>query len=188
VFERDGFVDARVADIADAAGTAHGSFYTYFDSKEAVFRVVVDETLEEIVDPFAEHDLLVVDPFVLVESANVSIYEWWEKNHKLLTTLDQVAGIHPEFYERVIEKRRRFVDRYARILMTFQARGLADQDLDARHAAAALGGMVEHSLRWWIGQHEPHDKRVALETLNKLWARSIGLSPGWAVDRSRKTR
>ncbi|MGH2927257.1 MAG: TetR family transcriptional regulator, partial [Solirubrobacteraceae bacterium] len=37
VFERDGYLEARVADIAAAAGVAHGSFYTYFDSKDDVF-------------------------------------------------------------------------------------------------------------------------------------------------------
>src|SRR4051794_2983245 len=41
VFERDGFVGARVTDIAAHAGVAHGTFYTYFDSKEAVFRDVI---------------------------------------------------------------------------------------------------------------------------------------------------
>src|SRR5690242_16840281 len=34
VFERDGFINARITDIAETAGTAHGSFYSYFTSKE----------------------------------------------------------------------------------------------------------------------------------------------------------
>ena len=37
VFERDGYTGARVADIAAEAGLAHGSFYTYFSSKQDVF-------------------------------------------------------------------------------------------------------------------------------------------------------
>src|SRR3984957_1254558 len=38
VFERDGFLDARISDIAEKAGLSHGSFYHYFESKEEVFR------------------------------------------------------------------------------------------------------------------------------------------------------
>src|SRR5262249_19482447 len=41
VFEHHGFVAARIKDISAAAGVAHGTFYTYFDSKEAIFREVV---------------------------------------------------------------------------------------------------------------------------------------------------
>jgi AcrR family transcriptional regulator len=37
VFEDHGFLDTRVADMVAAAGVAQGTFYTYFDSKEAVY-------------------------------------------------------------------------------------------------------------------------------------------------------
>ena len=42
VFERDGFLRARIADICDEAGMSHGSFYTYFVSKEEIFQELVD--------------------------------------------------------------------------------------------------------------------------------------------------
>src|SRR3712207_7823610 len=48
VFERDGFLEARVTDISAAAGVAHGSFYTYFGSKTAVFRALVAETMDDL--------------------------------------------------------------------------------------------------------------------------------------------
>ena len=37
VFEEQGFLEARIADISAAARLSHGSFYHYFDSKEDVF-------------------------------------------------------------------------------------------------------------------------------------------------------
>src|SRR3712207_9191185 len=48
VFERDGFLEARVTDISAAAGVAHGSFYTYFGSKTAVFRALAAETMDDL--------------------------------------------------------------------------------------------------------------------------------------------
>src|ERR1700692_863228 len=42
VFERDGFLEARISDIAERAGLSHGSFYHYFESKEEVFREVAE--------------------------------------------------------------------------------------------------------------------------------------------------
>ena len=42
VFERDGFLDARITDITATARTATGSFYTYFNGKEEIFLAVVE--------------------------------------------------------------------------------------------------------------------------------------------------
>jgi AcrR family transcriptional regulator len=42
VFERDGFLDARIVDIAETADLAPGSFYHYFDSKEQIFLEVAE--------------------------------------------------------------------------------------------------------------------------------------------------
>ena len=43
VFERDGFLEARITDITAEAGVAAGTFYTYFTSKEDAFAAVMEE-------------------------------------------------------------------------------------------------------------------------------------------------
>ena len=53
VFEENGFLEARISDIAERAGLSHGSFYHYFESKEEIFREVaatVDERLSAPLD------------------------------------------------------------------------------------------------------------------------------------------
>jgi len=42
VFSRDGYLKARIEDIAAAAGRSPASFYNYFDSKEAVLLALTD--------------------------------------------------------------------------------------------------------------------------------------------------
>lgn len=51
VFERDGLVDARIADIAAAAGVATGSFYSYFATKEDALAAVLDDVTDEMLHP-----------------------------------------------------------------------------------------------------------------------------------------
>lgn len=58
VFERDGFLEARISDIAKEAGLSHGSFYHYFDSKEDVFREVAEEVEDRLSAPLS----VIVDP------------------------------------------------------------------------------------------------------------------------------
>ena len=48
VFSEIGLGAATVRDIVRESGLAQGSFYNYFDSKEAVFEVIVDSVVEQI--------------------------------------------------------------------------------------------------------------------------------------------
>ncbi len=43
VFARDGFLNARITDIATEAGVSYGAFYHYFDSKEELFREIAEQ-------------------------------------------------------------------------------------------------------------------------------------------------
>ncbi len=43
-----GFYEASISDITRRAGTALGSFYTYFDSKEAIFSALVQDMSEAV--------------------------------------------------------------------------------------------------------------------------------------------
>src|SRR2546423_6011556 len=51
VFEESGFLDARISDIAERARLSHGSFYHYFDSKEQIFREVVEAVEDRLAEP-----------------------------------------------------------------------------------------------------------------------------------------
>jgi AcrR family transcriptional regulator len=47
VFRAEGFADAKMAKIAQQAGMAAGTLYNYFDSKESIFRALVDHRTDE---------------------------------------------------------------------------------------------------------------------------------------------
>ena len=47
IFEDNGFLEARISDIAERAGLSHGAFYHYFDSKEQIFREIAEMALAQ---------------------------------------------------------------------------------------------------------------------------------------------
>ena len=49
VFARSGYHRAGVADIVGEVNVARGTFYRYFDSKRAIFQVVLEEMMDEVV-------------------------------------------------------------------------------------------------------------------------------------------
>src|SRR2546423_5539515 len=54
VFEENGFLSARISDIAERAGLSHGSFYHYFESKEQIFHEVAAIVDDQLGAPLGE--------------------------------------------------------------------------------------------------------------------------------------
>jgi len=176
VFERDGYLEARVADIARQARVAHGTFYTYFDSKREVFRAVMavvrDEIAEAITVPGGEGPTNVVERLDLTNRRFLDVYR---RNRRLMLLFEQVATIDPEIGEYRQRSRRAHIDRIAGAIERLQRRGLADGELDARTAAAALVSMLTNFAYHWLAMGEDFDEELAKRTLTRLWAGAIGL-------------
>ena len=55
VFERHGYLDARLIDITRAAHCSAGTFYTYFAGKEEIFAAVLEVAQEDMLHPGMPH-------------------------------------------------------------------------------------------------------------------------------------
>ncbi|WP_113701803.1 TetR/AcrR family transcriptional regulator [Nonomuraea lactucae] len=179
VFERDGYLDARVADIVQLAGVSHGTFYTYFDSKLEVFRALINEVSEEVVDALTvplggDSDTSTSDFAARLDLSNRRFLDVYRKNHAMLRLMEQVATIDPQVGEQRVFHRRVHVERISASIRKLQGRGLVDRDLDARTAAAALAAMVGNFAYYWFAMGEPFDEELAKATLHRMWLGAIG--------------
>ena len=138
MFERDGFLDARITDISAEAGVAAGSFYTYFTSKDDAFTAVMEQVEEEMLHPrlreLADRD----DPVQVIEAANRAYLAAYRRNAKLMGLMEQVAQIDEDFRRLRIDRTRAFAQRNTQALTRLQQQGLANPELDAELAALAL--------------------------------------------------
>ena len=175
VFGRDGFINARIGDIVAEAGLSHGSFYTYFKSKEAIFREVIDVIKDDMT---RRPDRLQVsdDPYQLVMWSNQHFIEVYRRNAALMATLEQVSTFNPDIAQYRTDIRKGYVERNSRAIRRWQAEGRADPNIDARYAAIALGAMVDRLVYIWLVQGEELNEALALETLTRLWVQSLGLN------------
>lgn len=175
IFARDGFVDARIGDIAAATGVSHGSFYTYFASKEAIFRELVVRLIDEI----AKMQLPTgpgASPAERIEFANRTYIRTYRQNAALIATLEQVATLNDDIRQLRKDIRRPFVERNAAAIRRWQAAGLVDRDLDPNYAAMALGAMVERFM--YISEvldDAEFDEDLAVATLTRLWVGALDL-------------
>jgi len=175
VFERDGYLEARLADISAEAGVASGSLYTYFEGKEEIFQAVAEQVTEEMVHPHLRARTGITDPRELIDLANREYLRAYKKNAKLMGLFEQVSQVDEEFRAVRTERANAFVQRNARMIRKLQDAGVADAEMDPLLTAHALSAMVSRMayIAYVQGASMPFERLV--ETLNRIWVKALGL-------------
>jgi AcrR family transcriptional regulator len=176
VFERSGYAATRVGDIAAEAGVAHGSFYTYFSSKQDAFLVVInqvgDDFRDAVVAPPGEAR---ADAYEALDRANRRYLDAYRANSVIWALAEQVATIDPRIHRVRLRGRREHVDRVAATIARWQDRGLCDRGIDPETTAGALVSMLSNFAYWWLAGGDSYDPEAAAVTLSDIWARAVGL-------------
>ena len=99
-FGERGYHEGSIARIAQRAGVAIGSFYTYFHSKEAVFRALVADMSRQVRDNVVPHILAAPDRLA-GERAGLAAYLAFVRTHKTLyRIIDESAFVAEDAYRR----------------------------------------------------------------------------------------
>ena len=190
VFERDGFLQARITDIAAEANVSHGSFYHYFDSKESLFREIAEEVEVRLV---AMNDIAQdldedAGPIDRIRAANKAYLTAYKKEARIMRVIEEVSRYNDDV--RLVRSKRDdyLAARLESAIKRLQAEGLADQRIDERYAATALGGMVAKFAEMMFVGGARFDMQAAVEQLTLLWANSLGLTPSTAKPKTPAAR
>ena len=179
VFERMGYLDARLIDITRAAKCSAGTFYTYFSSKEEIFAAVLEVAQEDMLHPGMPHVATEDDPAAIIEASNRAYLQAYQRNAKLMGLLEQVANVDPEFRELRTLRSNAFVRRNARSIARLQANGQADPDLDPLLAARALSGMMSRfAFGHFVTREDRDDTPVTtdedlVQIVTRLWVNAL---------------
>jgi AcrR family transcriptional regulator len=177
VLTRDGYLDAKIADIASTAGVANGSFYTYFDSKEAIFRTVIQTVIDEMYAAATVPEDVEHEPHVRIEHATRAYLRAYQQHAGLMGILEQVATFNSGFREMRRGIRQAFRNRTEKGLRRLQREGRIDANLSPKCTAEALGSMVSNFCYVSFVLGEMYDEEEAVRTVTDLWIRGIGLTP-----------
>lgn len=181
VFARDGFLKARIVDIATEAKASYGVFYHYFDSKETLFREIAEETevillsMDDLPDPRSGP----VHPYERIREANRSYLTAYRRNASLMKVIEEVS--HYDDQVRAARERRQdaFGARQSASIRRLQREGLVDPAIDAGYAAMALSSMVAAFASAMFVTGAPYELDQAVEQLTILWTNALGIErPG----------
>jgi len=149
VFARSGYHGARVGDIAEEAGVAHGLLYHYFSSKEEVLQTIFRENWGALLERFravegsdepAEEKLAGIAKILL---------RTWRNDPDLVTVMVREVARSRELQGQVEEVREAF-SIVQRIVEQGQADGSFRRDVDPRLASWILYGGLEEVLTGWV--------------------------------------
>jgi AcrR family transcriptional regulator len=177
VFDEITFAEAKIADITTRAGVASGTFYTYFDSKEELFREVAAEVLAEFSaaptrDPEA-------DPGDLVHNLAFATREFFRtclRHAGVARSIEQLAPHDRDVADARLSTVITGVKRAERWIRRLQEEGVCDGAIDAWTTAMALHTMTVRVAYDHLLLHGSEDDVEPLvDAVTHIWARTVGL-------------
>jgi len=178
VFERDGFLQARITDIAAEAGVSHGSFYHYFETKEAIFREIAEGIEVQLLSMNDAEYKDYSDPVDRIRAANRSYLNAYKKESKIMRVIEEVSRYDEEVRLVRVQRDNELAERLESAISRLQRNGLADKRINGHYAAMALGGMVARFAEQLFVGGGKYDQDEAVEQLTILWANALGIVPG----------
>lgn len=170
-FGEKGFHDGSISGITRRAGVALGSFYTYFDSKDAVFRALVRDMSDQVREHVAPA-IRAAPEQIAAERAGLESFIAFVRTHKeIYRIIDEAEFVDPDSFRRHYATT---ADRIAARLKAAAARGEVRADVGEVHAWAIMGMNVFLGLRYGVWDEDQAPDAVA-DTIATMLAR--GLSP-----------
>lgn len=177
VFARDGYINARLADIAEEAGKSMASFYNYYESKEALLADIAADFDEQAQQRVAEPFRRGLPPEEALREAIAQFWYHYRERMPEMVGVFHASIVDPTFAEWWRAIHTNGVRTISRGIVEAQTRGFAP-GLDPVIAASALSSMIEHFCYVWHFQGgqmtdvELSDDH-AIETLWTLWRHAI---------------
>jgi TetR/AcrR family fatty acid metabolism transcriptional regulator len=149
VFAEHGYHGARVGDIAEDAGVAHGLLYHYFASKDDVLRTIFLENWGALIARFRAVERSEQPAPAKLEGIAKILLRTWRNDPALVTVMVREVARSPLLQDRVDEVREAFAI-VQRVIEEGQASGAFRSDLDARLASWVFYGGLEEVLTGWV--------------------------------------
>ena len=149
VFAEHGYHGARVADIAEDAGVAHGLLYHYFASKDEVLRTIFVENWGELIGRFRAVEDADESASEKLEGIAKILLRTWRNDPALVTVMVREVARSQQLQAQVTEVREAFAI-VERVIEEGQAQGTFRADVDARLASWIFYGGLEEVLTGWV--------------------------------------
>ncbi|MEH3046010.1 TetR/AcrR family transcriptional regulator [Sphingomonas adhaesiva] len=170
-FGERGFHDASISGITRRAGVALGSFYTWFDSKDAVFRALVADMSARVRDHVAPAIRAAPDQIAAERAGLLKFLEFARAHKEIYRIIDESEFVDPDSFRRHYATT---AEQIAARLRRGAERGEVIADVGEVHAWAIMGMNVFLGLRYGVWSTEEDAAGIA-DAIAAMLARGIGM-------------
>jgi len=157
-FGRRGFHEAAITGITARAGVALGTFYTYFESKEELFRALVRDMSQATRAHVAEAVRGAPDRLAAERIGLAAFIAFTRKHPELYRIIEEAQFVAEDVYR---EHYLTFVDGYREGLAAATAKGQIVEGPDELRAWALIGMSVFLGMRYGIWNEDMTPAQVA---------------------------
>ena len=157
-FGERGFHEAAITGITQRAGVALGTFYTYFESKEEVFRALVRDMSHATRAHIAEAVRDAPDRIAAERIGLEAFIAFTRKHPELYRIIEEAQFVAHDVYR---EHYLTFVEGYSRNLAAARARGEISEGPDEPRAWALIGMSVFLGMRYGLWKTDMAPDKVA---------------------------
>ena len=170
LFTEKGFSATRMMDVADKAGISKGTLYLYFESKDAIFRAVVQEMISPRLDEFEEMVNLFQGPSEIL--LRQMIKGWWQTvGETRLSAIPKLitseAGNFPELAEYFMNA---VVKRVRKVFTDVISRGITSGEFNVYEPKVVARLIISPLvlLTIWMHSLKIHDEKMNNEDFLEL--------------------
>lgn len=173
-FGERGFHEASITGITRRAGTALGSFYTYFNSKDEIFRALVDDLSGKVREAARKAQRSELPALEVERLAFTGFLNFAREHKEIYRIIDECEFVDPESFRLHYQNTaHRIHERMAEGIR----RGELREGLGEAHAWAIMGMNVFLGLRYAVWSEDMPAPDVA-ELANSILRQGIAAKPG----------
>jgi AcrR family transcriptional regulator len=188
VFSEMGFFDARLEDIATAAGFSKAALYTYYVDKEEIFMTLAIRDLENL---FHQLETRVKPDNSFLKNLEVmltTIFTFFGENFALLLSVSNfqtMCKIHKEklsekhklLFAEVPSKFKKIIEQQISLIKVARERKEIQSDIDDAQLADYLYALVRGIIFHWQLRGKMGDANLEIRQLLKFMATGLGIRP-----------
>lgn len=174
VFARNGFFNAKVADVAREAGVADGTVYLYFKNKDHILVSIFEETMHESISEGRDVIESIADPREKLRRIASLHLERMGADRDLAVVFQVELRSSTKFMEQFSETRvSEYLDLIRSVILEGQRAGCFRQSLDANVASKVFFGALDEMVTNWVLSRKTYDLRSTADTVIDLYFNGV---------------
>ncbi|MGI5158971.1 TetR/AcrR family transcriptional regulator [Microbispora sp. CA-102843] len=175
VFAEKGYFNAKISDIAQAAGKSPGSFYNYYENKEELLEGLLEQFSTEVLEESLKSQT--DDPLGGIRGAVRAYWTTYRKYLAEMVGVFQMSMTDPVFADRWRENRAAGIRAVLAGIKHAEKAGYR-VGLDPSALASAIVSLLESYCWTWMAAGgdanvDPPDDETSIETLSAIWYRTL---------------